>query len=61
MAWNEGTACLAPRGKREEAVEILGHALQTCDRKLLYSKVVPYFETLRNDPKFQALMTQIRL
>ena len=51
----------AIQGDRERAIALLLQAIQTRDRKLLYVKVVPYFEKLRDHPKFRELMNQMRL
>jgi len=51
----------AIQGDKERAIAMLGQAIQSRDRKLLYSKVVPYLETLRDHPKFRELMNQMHL
>jgi eukaryotic-like serine/threonine-protein kinase len=51
----------AIQGDQDRAIALLAQAARKQDRKLLYSKVVPYFESLRENPRFQALMSHIRL
>ncbi len=51
----------AAQGRLEEALSVLEQAVAYRDPALLYIKVVPFLENLRGQPRFEALLTQMRL
>ncbi len=51
----------AAQGRPEEALSVLEQAVAFRDPALLYIKVVPFLENLRGQPRFEALLTQMRL
>jgi hypothetical protein len=48
-------------GQYDDALNLLEAALASKDRKLLYLKVHPLLEPLRNTERFQAMLQRMRL
>lgn len=48
-------------GDMEEAIAALERAYAAHDLQLQYLKVVPHFDSLRSDPRFQDLMRRVGL
>jgi serine/threonine-protein kinase len=48
-------------GRRDQACELLEQAASWRDRRLLYTKVIPYLTSLHGYPRFEALLRQMNL
>ncbi len=51
----------AALGDRDKALDLLERGAASKDRGLLYLKVDPFFDSLRDSQRFQALLKQISL
>jgi serine/threonine protein kinase/tetratricopeptide (TPR) repeat protein len=51
----------AIQGRRAEAMDQLERAATFKDRRLLYTKISPFLENLRGEPRFQSLLRTMRL
>jgi serine/threonine-protein kinase len=51
----------AARGDSNRAIDLLFRAAENRDRRLFYINVTPFFETLRDRPRFQALLAHMKL
>jgi hypothetical protein len=56
--WQIGTL-YTRAGKNDEALEWLEKAYQARDQNMPYLGVDPIFDTLRDDPRFQALLRRM--
>jgi hypothetical protein len=54
-------AAYAAVGERDKAFEFLEQAFRERDSLLVYLKVEPMFDPLRDDPRFATLLTRIGL
>jgi hypothetical protein len=44
-----------------KALDLLEHAAQSKDRKLFYVKVMPFLDSLHDEPRFHRLITEMGL
>jgi hypothetical protein len=51
----------AAAGNKDEALTLLERALASKDRHLLFIKVYPFVDPLRNEPRFHTILAQMRL
>jgi tetratricopeptide (TPR) repeat protein len=51
----------AALGRKQEALDLLEHAVEVHDRHLLFTKVYPFLESLRQEPRFQKILSEMHL